>query len=219
MDVDQDSSVATGVKSLLDTHGRIDAVVTCAGWGLAGPAETTPIDEARAQMETNFWGSVRVVAAVLPAMRRRRAGRIVLVSSIGGKIALPFQAFYSASKFALEGYGEALAYEVAPHGIEVTLIEPGNISTGFTVARRHLEDAADPTYGAEARGAVAKMERDERAGAPALMVAEAVERTITSDHPRRRRTVGKPAERLAPTLKRLLPHRLFEPVARRGLGL
>ena len=114
MDVDDDDDVARGVTGLLRERGRLDALVAAAGWGLAGPVEATPIAEAKAQLETNFWGAVRVVQASLPAMREQRAGRIVLMSSIGGLIALPFQAFYSASKFALEGYGEALAYEVRP---------------------------------------------------------------------------------------------------------
>jgi len=125
MDVDDDDDVARGVSGVLSEHGRLDALVAAAGWGLAGPVEATPIAEAKAQLETNFWGAVRVVQASLPAMRERRAGRIVLVSSIGGLIALPFQAFYSASKFALEGYGEALAYEVRPFGIEV--LDPARV--------------------------------------------------------------------------------------------
>lgn len=219
MDVDDDGSVAAGVDAVLGSNGRIDAVLTCAGWGLAGPVETTPLEDARAQVETNFWGTVRVVAAVLPAMRRRGRGRIVLMGSIAGQVGVPFQAFYCASKFALEGYGESLAYEVAPHGIDVTLVEPGNITTGFTAARRHLETAADPSYGADATSAIAKMEHDERDGAPAQRVAEAVERVLGAGRPPRRVTVGKPGERLAPMVKRLLPNRAFEPLARRGLGL
>ena len=112
---------------MLAGHGRLDAVVACAGWGLAGAVEQTPMADAQDQFETNFWGAVRVVQQALPAMRRQGRGRIVLMSSIGGIVGHPFQAFYSASKFALEGYGEALAYEVAPFGIQVTLVEPGNV--------------------------------------------------------------------------------------------
>src|SRR5579862_3271393 len=96
MDVDDDASVQTGVDGLIAGHGRIDALVAAAGWGVAGAVEDTSLAEARAQFETNFWGCVRVVRAVLPQMRARRSGRIVLLSSLGGVIGIPFQAYYSA---------------------------------------------------------------------------------------------------------------------------
>ena len=104
MDVDSDESVRAGVQAVLADHGHVEALVACAGWGLAGPVETTTLDEARAQVETNFWGCVRATTELLPAMRSQGAGRIVLLGSIGGLIAIPFQAYYSASKFALEGW-------------------------------------------------------------------------------------------------------------------
>ena len=126
MDVDDDDSVRTGVAGMLAAGGRIDALVASAGWGLAGAVEQCTIAEAKAQVETNFWGCVRVLQQVLPAMRAQGGGRIVLMSSIGGVIGIPFQAFYSASKFALEGLGEALAYEVAPLGVHMTLVEPSD---------------------------------------------------------------------------------------------
>jgi NADP-dependent 3-hydroxy acid dehydrogenase YdfG len=103
MNVDDDDSVSQGVGDVLAEHGRIDAVLASAGWGLAGAAEQTSIGDAKAQFETNFWGAVRVVHAVLPILRRQGGGRIVLMSSIAGQIGIPYQAFYSASKFALEG--------------------------------------------------------------------------------------------------------------------
>ena len=136
MNVDSDEAVQAGVAGLIEREGRIDALVAAAGWGVAGAAEDTTIAEAKAQFETNFWGSVRVVQAVLPHMRARQHGRIVLISSIGGVIGIPFQAYYSASKFALEGFAESLAYEVEPFGIQVTLVQPGNIATDFTASRQ-----------------------------------------------------------------------------------
>ena len=151
MDVDDDAEVRRGVGRVLEEHGRLDAVVASAGFGVAGPVETTPMHDAKAQLETNFWGVVRVVQCALPSMRQQRSGRLVLISSIGGVIALPFQAFYSASKFALEGYAEALAYEVEPFGIEVTLVEPGNIRTEFTARRQKVGSGAPGGDGGDRR--------------------------------------------------------------------
>jgi len=219
MDVDDDESVRAGVAGVLARHGRIDALVAAAGWGLAGAAEQCTVAEAKAQLETNFWGSVRVVQQVLPAMRASGAGRIVLVSSLGGLIAIPFQAFYTASKFALEGFGEALAYEVAPFGVQVTLVEPGNISTDFTGSRRTATAATGPLYGPAFTKALGVMERDEANGAPAAAVATVVRRVLEAPHPPMRVSAGKPAERAGLLAKRLLPFRLFRAGAKGALGV
>ena len=220
MDVDDDTSVTDGVTGVVAQHGRIDAVVACAGWGLAGSVEHTPIADARDQLETNFWGAVRVVQAALPAFRSAGGGRIVLVSSIGGVLGIPFQAFYSASKFAMEGYGEALAYEVAPFGIHVTMVEPGNVRTDFTASRRDVvvPDGPDP-YAAASAKAVRKMEEDERNGVPPDDVAKVIARVLTVARPARRVSVGKMGERVGILGKRLLPHRLFEAAAKDSLGV
>jgi NAD(P)-dependent dehydrogenase (short-subunit alcohol dehydrogenase family) len=220
MDVDDDESVRSGVATVLESAGRIDAVVAAAGWGLAGAAECSSIQEAKAQLETNFWGTVRVVQQVMPAMREARGGRIVLISSIGGVIGIPFQAFYSASKFALEGYGEALAYEVAPFGVHVTLVQPGNFRTDFTASRRMAAAAdTDAAYSAAARKAISLMEKDERNGAPPGDVAAVVLRVLSSPRPPRRISVGKAAERAGLIAKRVLPFRVFEAAAKSSLGV
>ncbi|MGO9195664.1 MAG: SDR family oxidoreductase [Acidimicrobiales bacterium] len=227
MDVDDDESVTSGVARVMADHHRVDALIACAGWGLAGAVEQTSIEDAKAQLETNFFGAVRVVRAVLGPMRQQGQGRIVLVSSLGGVIGIPFQAFYSASKFAMEGYGEALAYEVAPLGIEVTLVQPGNIKTDFTKSRRDVvppsaAPASNPTpdpYAAAVRKAVGLMERDEAAGAPADLVAATIQRVLERRRPPRRVSVGKLEERAGTFAKRLLPYRLFERAAKSSLGV
>jgi NAD(P)-dependent dehydrogenase (short-subunit alcohol dehydrogenase family) len=207
------------VAGVISEHGRLDAVVASAGWGLAGPVELTPIDQAKAQVETNFWGVVRVVQCALPAMRAQRAGRLVLVSSIGGLIALPFQAFYSASKYALEGYAEGLAYEVGPFGIQVTLVEPGNIRTEFTASRRTIGGDPGGAYAGAAAKAITLMEKDELNGAPPESAAAAIQGVLDAKRPRRRLSVGKVGERIGIPAKRLLPHRLFEKAAGSSLGV
>jgi NAD(P)-dependent dehydrogenase (short-subunit alcohol dehydrogenase family) len=219
MDVDSDDAVQAGVADVLETRGHVDALVAAAGWGVAGAAEDTSIEEAKAQFETNFWGCVRVVRAVLPGMRARRQGRIVLMSSIGGVIGIPFQAYYSASKFALEGFAESLAYEVAPFGISVTLVQPGNFATDFTVSRKMAAAAGQGDYAQAMARAVAVMERDERNGAPPVDVAAVVQRVLAAGRPPRRVSVGKASERAGIIAKRLLPFRLFESAAKGSLGV
>ena len=225
MDVDDDSSVAAGIEQVVREHGGIDAVVPCAGWGLAGAVEQTPIGDARAQLETNFFGVVRTVTAALPSLRAR-AGRIVVISSIGGVIGLPFQAYYSASKFALEGWAEALAWEVKPFGVGVTLVQPGNFRTGFTGARRTVGDAGsahgagdDDPYRAARDKAVRQMERDEEGGADPTAVARAIERALVARRPARRTSVGPASERFGILAKRILPARVFEAASASSLGV
>ena len=205
MDVDSDESVHKGVSAILGEHSRLDAVVACAGWGLAGPVELTPVAEAKEQFETNFWGAVRVVQETLPIMRRQGGGRVILVSSIGGVIGIPFQAFYSASKFAMEGYGESLAYEVAPFGIQVTLVQPGNVRTDFTSSRRDVAspDGPDP-YAAAVTKAIGVMEKDEVNGIDPGGVAVVIEKVLNASRPRRRVSVGKLGERIGIPGKRSL---------------
>jgi NAD(P)-dependent dehydrogenase (short-subunit alcohol dehydrogenase family) len=219
MDVDDDMSVVDGVAALMTTHGRLDAVIAAAGWGLAGAVEHTPIGRAKAQLETNFWGAVRVVQAALPLMRAQGAGRLVLMSSIGGQIGIPFQAFYSASKFAMEGYAESVAYEVSPFGIEVTLVQPGNFRTGFTAAREDVAAEGDDPYAMAATKAVAQMVHDETNGADPIRVADVVVDVLTAKRPPRRVSVGKLDERVGLVAKRLLPFRLFERAAASSLGV
>jgi NAD(P)-dependent dehydrogenase (short-subunit alcohol dehydrogenase family) len=220
MDVDNDESVRDGVAEVLARHGRIDAVVASAGWGIAGAVEHTAIDEAKAQVETNFWGATRVVQGVLPVMRAQAGGRIVLISSIGGVVAIPFQAFYSASKFALEGLGEALAHEVAPFGIAVTIVEPGNVRTDFT-ANRVIATASigDDVYRSALDTAVGVMERDETNGVAPDAVAAVVHKVLEARRPPRRVSVGKVGERIGILAKRLLPYRVFESAAKSSLGV
>ncbi len=220
MDVDSDASVEEGIGAVLHEHHRLDALIACAGWGLSGAVEQTSIADARDQFETNFWGAVRVVQGALPGMRRQGHGRIVLISSIGGIVSLPFQAFYSASKFAMEGFGEALAYEVEPFNIEVTLVEPGNVRTEFTDKRRSASaGSGDNQYGLAVDKAIDLMRRDEANGVPPDRVAVVVQRVLEARRPSLRVSVGKVDERVGILAKRLLPYRLFKRAARGSLGV
>ena len=211
MDVTDTASVQVAVQTLLDREGRIDVVVNNAGFGYGGAVEDTAIEEAQAIFETNFFGVLRVCHAVLPTMRAQGSGTIINVSSIGGLIGLPFQGLYSASKYALEGVSEALRMEVKRFGIHVTLVEPGDTHTQFTANRRNTHGAeVNPIYREAYRRTLARIETDERNGAPPEAIARTVARIVTVSRPRVRYVVGPFHQKLAVLVKRLIPSGLFE---------
>ena len=142
----------------------------------------------------------------------------MIMSSIGGQIGIPYQSYYCASKFALEGWAESLAYEVAPFGVHVTLVQPGNFATDFTGSRRMVTADLGPYRDATAH-AVEVMERDERSGAHPKEVANLIAAQLESDRPRRRVSVGKLDERIGLAAKRALPHSWFERLAKDSLGV
>ncbi|MBQ7647089.1 MAG: SDR family oxidoreductase [Clostridia bacterium] len=162
-DVTDEETVRNAVSSVLQKEGRIDILVNCAGYGISGAIEFTDLDDAKRQFDVNFFGMVNVCKAVLPVMRRQSSGRIVNISSVAAPVSIPFQAFYSASKAAINSYTLSLANEVRNYGITVTAVQPGDISTGFTSARKKSEKG-DKEYGGRIKRSVEKMERDEMGG-------------------------------------------------------
>lgn len=211
MDVCDTASVDAGVDIILKASGRIDVVVCNAGFGLAGSVEDSSVEEAKRQFETNFFGTWRVCRATLPHLRRQKAGYLVIVGSLAGVMGIPFQAAYSASKFALEGMAEALRMEVKPWGVHVVLIQPGDFRTGFTRNRiKTTASGQNPDYAAPFTRALAVMEKDERQGPSPEKLARLLERIITHPAPRLRYTAGTMPQRIGVLLKRVLPGRLFE---------
>lgn len=211
MDVDSDESVQAGVALVCEREGRLDVVVSNAGCGIAGAIEDTSTEEAKAQFETNFFGTLRVCRAALPIMRAQRSGTIINISSIGGLFGIPFQGLYSASKHAVEGLSESLSMEVRRWGIRVVLVEPGDLRTGFTAARRQTAQCRENrAYQACFDAALQVIEHDETHGASPEQVARLVERIIRSRSPRLRYVVGPFYETVSVIAKRVLPPRLFE---------
>ena len=162
-DVTDETQVNAAVAEILRREGRIDILINNAGFGISGAIEFTPPQEARRQFDVNFFGMVNMNRAVLPVMRQQGGGRIVNMSSVAAPIAIPFQAYYSASKAAVRTYSLALASEVRPFGIEVCVIMPGDIATGFTAARRK-SCGGDDVYNGRIARSVAVMEHDEQTG-------------------------------------------------------
>lgn len=209
MDVRDDHAVAHAVARIVDEAGRLDVVVNNAGIGVAGAVEDTSVAEAADLFATNFFGVLRVCRAVLPQFRAQRGGTIVNVSSLAGRIGLPFQGLYSASKFAVEGFTEALRMEVKPLGIRVVLVEPGDTRTPFTAHRRRVTKESE-AYRDRFERALRRAEKDEEGGSDPVAVARLVLRILRHPNPRLRYTVGHPFQRLAVAASRFLPGRLLE---------
>ena len=205
MDVDDEISVRAGIDRVLRQAKRLDVVVNCAGFGVGGSVEDTSIDEAKRQFETNFFGILRVCQAALPSLREQLSGRIVNVSSIAGRIGLPFQGLYCATKFAIEGVTEALRMELKPFGVHVSLIEPGDFCTGFTASRLHVAGGGDGPYADRLARAMTAAESDEVGGQSPDRVARLLLKILHSRSPRLRYTVGPLSQRLSAAAKPLLP--------------
>ena len=208
-DVRDTASVQVAVAAVLSAEGRIDVLINNAGMGIGGPVEFAPEADVQLQMDTNFMGQVRFTQAVLPAMRKQGGGKILCFSSIGGVMGLPFQGFYSASKFAIEGFCEAMQIEVRKHGIQVILIEPGDFSTGFTSARiKQVSEEAAAAYPSLQRS-VSSFEKDERTGLKPEFLACKIAKIIRKKHPKFRYVIATFIQKLSIPLKRILPARAF----------
>ena len=203
LDVRSDDSV----RACVERVGEIDVLINNAGYSLTGAAEETSVEEAKAQLETNFFGVVRMVNAVLPDMRARGAGKIINISSLAGNTAIPFSGFYSASKFAVEGYSEALWYELRPWGISVSLVEPGFVNTPIAEASPVAAHAL-PAYDATRKRMLTAFGKALAKGIAADDVARAVLTVVKSSSPALRNPVGSQATWL-PRLRKVVPWSVY----------
>jgi short-subunit dehydrogenase len=196
LDVTDDKSVADAIEMISNRHRRIDVLVNNAGYDMHGAVEDLSIDEVKTQFETNFFGAVRLMKAVLPMMRKQRSGIIVNVSSIGGRIGVPLNSAYTGSKFALEGFSESMKYELEGFGIKVILIEPGAVKTNFLENIKWAQEAMklDSPY-AELSKKISEGVREsfKQASSSPLQVAEAILNAIKSENPNTRYLVGDDA--------------------------
>jgi NAD(P)-dependent dehydrogenase (short-subunit alcohol dehydrogenase family) len=195
LDVTDEDSMQAAVRTVCDDHGAVGALVNNAGYSQSGPIEEVPLAEVRRQFETNVFGLVRMCQLVLPGMRAQHHGRIVNVSSMGANFTFPGGGFYHATKYAVEAISDALRFEVKGFGIDVVVVQPGIIRTGFADAATHAIDEATPdhgpyerfnhavaasTHGVYERGPLAKL-----GGGPET-VARTIERAIASRAPKSR---------------------------------
>jgi NAD(P)-dependent dehydrogenase (short-subunit alcohol dehydrogenase family) len=184
MDVTDDEAVASGIADVLAHHGHVDVVVSNAGLGFDGNVEELSIGDFRLTMEVNFFGSVRLLKAVMPAMRAAGSGRIIAVSSIAGNVGQPFNDSYCASKFALEGLFESFHPNAAAHGVHLSLIEPGPVATDFVGKSRGPADASDDQiYAVEREGWRAIQDGGFRTAQTAAEIAHQILDIATADAP------------------------------------
>jgi NAD(P)-dependent dehydrogenase (short-subunit alcohol dehydrogenase family) len=202
IDVDDGASVRRGVGQVLERAGRIDVLVNNAGIGGGGPIEDVPVDWAKTLFETNYFGQIRMIQAVLPGMRERRSGAIVNVSSVAGRFVPAGHGHYAAVKHALEAASEALAQEVQALGIRVVIIEPGVVVTPIFTKARRFADPASPYFDHVRRLLLSYQLQMKRPSMPSD-VAEVIYEAVTTREPRLRYLVGEDARRLVAGRQRL----------------
>jgi len=206
LDVCSDESVGQCVEHVLNAAGAVDVLVNNAGYLLAGAVEEASLAEVKAQFETNFFGVVRMVRAVVPLMRTQRSGHILTVSSLAGIVPVPFWAYYNASKFAVEGLMESLRYEVTPFGIHVSMVEPGAIRTPF-YAQPHA--AALSEYAPWRERALNTMKQFENRAPGPEVVGDRVAQILAQRQPSLRNPITLEGAVL-PFIRRMLPARMNE---------
>ena len=208
-DAQSSEDCEAAVKQVLDSEGRIDVFINNAGMGIGGPLEFSSLEDAQRQMDINWMGMVRFLHWVVPAMRGQGGGKIICFSSIGGLMGLPFQGLYSASKFAIEGYCEALRLETKAFGIKVVVIEPGDFATNFTAKRKSVSDPrAYEVYKTYARS-LESIEHDETTGLKPEYLAGKISKIVCRKRPRYHYIISTLEQRLSVTLKAILPPSWF----------
>jgi NAD(P)-dependent dehydrogenase (short-subunit alcohol dehydrogenase family) len=217
LDVRTDDSVRACVGAVWDRAGRLDVLINNAGHELAAALEELSTEEARAQFETNFFGVVRMVNAVLPLMRRQKRGHIINAGSLSGLSSIPFLGIYSASKFALEGYTEALRHEVKPFNIHVSLTEAGFLKTPM-MNNRQVGANRIGAYEPWRQRALNAIRGYEEKGPGPELVAETLLEIISSNAPRLRYAIGQQAKSVS-RLRRFLPAGMYEQGVRRTFAL
>lgn len=220
LDVDDDKSVADAINTIVEERKRIDVLINNAGYGLGGALEDSSMDEIKAQFETNFFGAVRATKAVLPVMRRQGEGKIVNITSMGGRIAIPLSSSYHGSKFALEGLSESIQYELEPVGIKVILIEPGAVGSNFwknIKIAKSSSDSNSPYTQFGNRILKAYKEMEQNTISPSV-VANTILDAVTSNNPQLRYVVGEDAAKTLEARKNM-PDREFGDLIKKQFGI
>ena len=211
MDLTDIESIKRAVKTVIEKEGRIEVLINNAGMHTGGPIETSTPENIKLQMDTSFMGMVYLTREVLPSMRNHGGGKIINVSSIGGLMGLPFQGFYSASKFAIEGFSEALRMEVRKFNVKVVVINPGDFHTSNSANRRKFLSPTGPEdpYQKQFERTLSVIENDEAKGWDPVILARKLVKIVDRKNPGHRYIVASFDQKLAVLLMRILPGKLF----------
>lgn len=210
LDVRDVESIHLAVAQIIQSTGRLDVVINNAGVGITGPLEEIPMEEIKNNFDTNFFGPIALMKAVLPQMRQQKSGLIVNITSIAGYMGLPYRSVYSASKGALELITEALRMEVKSFGIQITNVAPGDFATNIAAGRFHAPIIQGSDY-ERAYGSILKtMDEHVYSGSNPNEMAEAVFQIIQDKNPRIHYKVGAFMQKFSIVLKRILPDTVYE---------
>ncbi|MDC6351707.1 SDR family oxidoreductase [Zeaxanthinibacter sp. PT1] len=210
LDVRDQASITAATAQLLEMEGRIDVLINNAGVGITGPIEETPADEIRKAFDTNLHGPLSMINAVLPIMREQGNGQIINITSIAGYMGLPYRAYYSASKGALELMTEALRMEVKDFNIQCTSLAPGDFATNIAAGRYHAPISERSPYKDAYSNTLKLMDQHVEAGQNPIKVAEKVYQIMQTKRPKVHYRVGSPLQKFSLVLKKLLPDQLYE---------
>ena len=206
-DVTDDVSINNAIEKIVSESGKIDLLITCAGMGVSGAVEFISDDDMRKQFDVNLFGTVKTVKAAIPYMRKEKSGRIICISSVAGVYSIPFQAYYSMSKAAINSFVDALSNELRQFNISICAVMPGDIKTGFTSSRKKTE-LGNEEYNGVILKSVSKMEKDEMNGMNPSAVSDLVIKLSEKKHISQLYTVGV-SYKLLVFLSRILPHRMI----------
>lgn len=214
LDVTDDKNISDAVQYILDKNKHIDVLINNAGVGSAGAVEKTPIEDIKKSFEVNCFGVVRVSQMVIPHMRAQKYGRIINMSTIGSTIGLPFRAFYSASKGAMDLVTEALRLEVEKYGIQACTVHPGEVRTEIASHRIVSLNYDDETYGRTFEKAFESLNTSVDHGKDPELFGPLIEKIINSRKVKRNYYISSFNEKLGFTLKKFLPYYLYEKIVR-----
>lgn len=218
MDVNNESSVKSGIEWLVSKTGKIDAVINNAGLGMLGPIESISDEEAKDIFQTNVFGVLNVCRNVIPHMRQQQFGYVINITSIAGMMGLPYRGIYSSSKFAVEGITESMSQELQQFGIRVCLIEPGDFRTSINQNRKVVKHL-DPVYAVQCDEAQRRVNEEVLASPTPEYMGYLVHRILQKNKPRLRYRAANVFQRFSLTLKRVLPSRWFESLVMNHYGM
>lgn len=212
LDVRNTESIHLAVAKIITISGRLDIVINNAGVGITGPLEEIPTAEIKNNFETNLFGPIEMMKAVLPQMRRQKSGLIINITSIAGYMGLPYRSIYSASKGALELITEALRMEVKSFGIQITNVAPGDFATNIASGRFHAPLVKDSAYEIPYKNTLKMMDEHVDSGSNPNEMAEAIYKIIQNPNPNIHYKVGAFMQKFSIVLKRILPDKVYEKI-------